>query len=361
MFPEGINLKFRKVSTPRYGENPQQDGAVYEMIEGDLSKHLPVTRAKQLNGKPMSFNNWLDADAVLKTLWQFEEPFATVFKHANPAGACQNDDILEATEGAWNCDELSAFGGIYGLNRPVTKEVAEYFSDKFLEAVIGPRIENDALEVFSKKKNLRILETDVKKPENPGYDMRIIYGALLVQEYNNLELKPEDLVYLEDMGIKRPNGHQVGDMLFGWKINGRTKSNTVLFVKNKATVGIGAGQQNRVDAGFIGCFRANKPYQELKDANRKCKSKSLQDVAEYMGLKIDGRAKNSVAVSSAFYPFPDTIEVMHAFGVKASLSPGGSIRDKLSYDALRRNRMAAAHTPYVKKGGYNGGQRAFLH
>lgn len=363
-FPEEITLRFKKVFKPRYGENPQQDAAVYEVEEGEFLKIFPVTRARQLNesSKDMSFNNWLDADGVIKMLWQFEEPFATVFKHVNPAGACQNSDIIEAYRRAWNCDSLSAFGGIAGLNRTVTRELAEYATDgKFLEAMVAPKYEDDALEVLCKKKNLRVLEFDTRKPEEPGYDMRMIHGGLLIQEYNDLELKREDLIYLEDRGIKRPDERQIGDMLFGWKINGRTKSNTVLLVKDKTTIGIGAGQQNRVDAGFIACYRANKPYGELKEIDRTCKSSVMEGLADFVGLKMRGRTQGSVAISSAFYPFPDTVEVLHAFGVEASLSPAGSIKDEASYEALRRNGMTAAHTPYVEKGGYMGGFRSFFH
>jgi len=360
MIPDEINIRFEKVSETRYGENPQQDGAVYE---SDLNeKNLPITRAKQLNGKKMSFNNWLDADAVLKMLWQFKEPFATAFKHLNPSGASQKDDMLEALKGAWECDPLSAFGGIVGVNRTFTKELAEYLTDgKFLEAVIAPKFEDDALEVLSAKKNLRVLEIDTKMPERPGYDIRQIYGGFLVQEFDYTEIKPEDLIYLEDKGIKRPTDEQIEDALFGWKVNRRTKSNTVLLVKDKTTIGIGAGQQNRVDAAFIACYRANKPYEELKNNKRACGGSNLRDVADYIGLSLEGRTKGSFAVSSAFYPFPDTIEVLHAFGVEGSLSPAGSIRDEASYDALRRNNMSAVHTPYVEKGGYKGGMRAFLH
>ncbi|KXA90685.1 hypothetical protein AKJ36_00350 [candidate division MSBL1 archaeon SCGC-AAA259I07] len=363
-FPEEINLKLRKIAETRYGENPQQDGAVYETVDGggNLQKILPITGAEKLQGKKMSFNNWLDADAVLKMLWQFEEPFATVFKHLNPAGACQNDDILKAYKKAWNCDPMSAFGGIAGVNRKITEEIAEYAIDgKFLEAIIAPSYGEEALEILQKKKKLRILEIDTEMPQDPGPDLRPIHGGFLVQEFDYSELTSEDLIYLEDRGIRKPTEEQIEDMLFGWKINRRTKSNTVLLVKDKATIGIGAGQQNRVDAGFIAGYRANKPYKKLTNMDRTCESSKIKDLADYIGLKTKGRTKNSVAVSSAFYPFPDTIEVLNAFGVEASLSPAGSIRDKESYEALRKHDMAAAHTPQIEKGGYKGGMRAFLH
>lgn len=363
-FPEEITFKIKKIETTRYGENPQQDGAIYEISEEseDLPKVFPITKAEKLQGKQMSFNNWLDADAVLKMLWQFEEPFATVFKHLNPAGACQNEDLTEAYKRAWNGDPLSAFGGIAGVNRGLTKEIAEYaIDDKFLEAIIAPGYEEEALEILKRKEDLRVLKIDTKMPEDPGFDIRQINGGFLIQDYDYAELEPEDLIFLEDKGIERPSDSQIEDMIFGWKVNRRTKSNTVLLVKDKATIGIGAGQQNRVDAGFIGCYRANKPYEELKGVEGTCSSSKLEDLADYIGLRTRGRTGKSVGVSSAFYPFPDTIEVLNAFGVGASLSPAGSIRDEAVYEALRRNDMAAAHVPNVEKGDYKGGMRAFLH
>lgn len=362
--PNEITLRVRNVCETRYGENPQQEGAIYEAVDEDEHKYkiLPITKAKQLNGKSMSFNNWLDADAVLKMLWQFDEPFVTVFKHLNPSGASENEDILEAYKGAWNCDPLSAFGGVVGINRTVTKDVAEYATDKkFIEAIIAPKFEDDSLEILERKKNLRVLEIDTRMPKDPGYDIRQVYGGFLIQEFDYTELNPNDLIYLEDKGIQRPTEEQIEDALFGWKINRRTKSNTVLLVKNKTTIGIGAGQQNRVDAAFIACYRANKPYGELKDADRVCRNHELKSLTDYVGLRIKGRTNGSFAVSSAFCPFPDTVEVLHAFGVEGILSPAGSIRDWMFYEALKRNDMSGMHTPYIEKGGYKGGIRAFLH
>lgn len=361
--PDEIILKLKKIAETRYGENPQQKGFVFELEdEGESYSPFPITQAEKLQGKDMSFNNWLDADAVLKMLWQFEEPFATVFKHLNPAGACQKDDIFEAYKSAWNSDPMSAFGGISGINRKMTKEVAEYaIDDKFLGAIIAPAYEDEALEVLEQKEKLRVLKIDTEMPDDPGFDFRPISGGFLIQEYDFQELTSDDLIYLEDKGIKKPTQDQIEDMIFGWNVNRRTKSNTVLLVKDKATIGIGAGQQNRVDAGFIAGYRANKPYEELKDMSRTCSGSDVSDLAEYIGLKTEGRTEGSVAVSSAFYPFPDTVEALNAFGVEASLSPAGSIRDEATYEALKRNDMAGAHTPHIEEGGYEGGIRAFLH
>ncbi len=359
-FPEELDLKLEKLNKTRYGENPQQGGAIYENVE--QNDVFPITEAEKLQGGEMSFNNWLDADSVLKMLWQFEKPFATVFKHLNPAGACQNDDIFEAYKEAWDGDPMSAFGGIAGINREMTKEIAEYaIEEKFLQAIIAPGFEDEALEVLEEKEKLKVLKINTEKPEDPGFDYRHISGGFLIQEFDFREIEPEDLIFLEDKGIKKPTDDQIEDMIFGWKINRRTKSNTVLLVKDKKTVGIGAGQQNRVDSGFIAGYRANKPYEELKDMSRTCSSSEIEDLSEYIGLNTEGRSKGSVAVSSAFYPFPDTIEVLSAFGVEGSLSPAGSIRDDKAHEALKRNDMAGAHTPEIEENGYEGGIRAFLH
>ncbi len=361
-FPDEIELKLEKSQDTRYGENPQQAGVVYKLKNNEGIDPFPIMEAEKLQGGEMSFNNWLDADSVLKMLWQFEKPFATVFKHLNPAGACQRDDVLEAYKEAWDGDPMSAFGGIAGINRKMTKEIAEFaIENKFLQAIIAPEYEDEALEVFQEKEKLKVLKIDTEMPEDPGLDFRHITGGFLVQEYDFRDLDPEDLIYLEDKGIKKPTDRQIEDMIFGWKINRRTKSNTVLLVKNKKTVGIGAGQQNRVDSGFIGGYRSNKPYEELTDMSRTCSSSELKDLADYIGLRTKGRSEGSVAVSSAFYPFPDTIEVLSAFGVEASLSPAGSIRDEASHEAMKRNDMAGAHTPEIEESGYDGGIRAFLH
>ena len=337
-FPEEIVITLKKVGNPRYGENPQQDAAIYEIEEASgisLEKIFPITRAEQLNGKPMSFNNWLDADGVLKMLWQFEEPAATVFKHVIPSGAAQAGNIFDAYKKAWNSDPLSAFGGVAGVNRKVDKELANYIVDKkFLEVLIAPDYDDDALETLCKKKNLRILKTNTEMPDCIGYDIRAITGGFLIQEFDFSNLTQNDLIYLDDKEIKKPTYEQIEDMLFGWKIARRTRSNTVLLVKNKATIGIGAGQQSRVDAAYIACRRANQHH---------------------------GGAEGSVAVSDAFFPFPDSIDVLHENRVSAVLSPAGSIRDEEVYETLRKYQMSAAHTPYVEKGGYKGGMRAFIH
>ena len=342
-FQEIIEISLEKFGEPRYGENPQQDAVIYkiESISGiPLEKLIPIISAEQLNGKPMSFNNWLDADGVLKMLWQFEDPTAAVFKHVTPAGVAQGNTIIEAYEKAWNCDPLSAFGGVAGVNRKVTKELAEYITDgKFLEVILAPEYEDGALEVLCKKKNMRVLKIDTNMPEEVGYDMRVITGGFLIQEFDFSKLAPEDLIYLEDKGIKKPTEKQIQDMIFGWYVVRRTRSNTILLVKNLATIGIGCGQQSRVDAAFIAGWKANKPYDVLLGKAEEKRSlqinNAIYNLANLVGITPYGRSKGSVAVSDAFYPFPDAIKVLYHFGVAASLSPAGSIRDEEVHKAMR--------------------------
>jgi len=368
-FSDEITFKLKSVNQPRYGENPQQDAAIYEIesVSGiPLEKIVPIIFAEKLNGKQMSFNNWLDADGVLKMLWQFDEPAATVFKHVTPSGVAEGDSILEAYKKAWNCDPLSAFGGVAGVNRKITKEVAEYITHKkFLEVILAPEYEDDALEVLCKKKNMRVLKMNTDMPKEIGYDIRMITGGFLIQEFNFSKLTPDSLIYLEDKGIKKPTEKQIQDMIFGWYVARRTRSNTVLLVKDLATIGIGSGQQSRVDAAFIAGWKANKPYDVLLGKAEEKETRYIDDqiynLANSVGITPNGRSNGSVAVSDAFYPFPDAIEVLSSYGVNASLSPAGSIRDKSSYEAMKKLDMAAAHTPYVEKGGYKGGMRAFLH
>lgn len=373
-FPESFSIEFIKKQPCRYGENPQQDAVIYETsaingLEMILDKTLMT--AKQHQGKEMSFNNYLDADANIKLIREFYGKNAcSITKHANPCGAAIREKPIEAFRAAWNCDPLSAFGGIVCMNSEIDGEIAaEIIGGKFVEAVLAQCYTSEALETFKKKQDLRVLELNTSRPEHVEYDFRFITGGVLVQEFDRTELTKEMLTYPNELvpelefEIKKPTDKQIEDMLFGWKVNRNTKSNTVLLVKDMATIGIGAGQQNRVDAGFISCYRANKPYKELSDPKRNLEelSDELQNLAQIAGLKAKGRTNDAVAVSSAFYPFPDTLEVLHACGVVASLSPSGSIKDKSSYQTMYKYGIAAAHTPIVKKGGYEGGMRAFKH
>jgi len=406
-FPGEFSITFVKKQPCRYGENPQQDAVIYEtsLIKGlEMVLDKTLMSAKQYQGKEMSFNNFLDADANIKLIREFEGKKAcSITKHANPSGAAIREKPLDAFKAAWSCDSLSSFGGIVCLNSEIDGAIAaEIIAGKFVEAVLAPGYTSEALESFKKKTDLRILELNTSRPEHVEYDFRFITGGVLVQEFDRTELTKEMLTYpndlVPDLGfeIDKPTDSQIDDMLFGWKVNRNTKSNTVLLVKDMTTIGIGAGQQNRVDAGFIACYRGNKPYAKLTNQNREIDDLSklldanktqevisalpahlaeyvtqilnkvtdlneLHNLAQIVGLQAKGRSEGSVAVSSAFYPFPDTINVLHACGVVASMSPSGSIRDKLSYEAMHKHKIAAVHTPIVKKGGYEGGMRAFKH
>jgi len=415
--PKKFSMTFEEQQVLRYAENPQNNGKVYKTTDlcslektddpvlGEIFKKVDVPGleriidsslmdAKQHQGKTMSFNNFLDANANLKIIREFdtlqnefdENYWCSITKHANPAGVAGRKNQRDAFLDAWACDPLSAFGGIVCTNFEINDDLAELIisDNRFIEALIAPAYSPKALEVLSKKKNVRVLEMDVSMPEHVEYDMRFITGGVLLQEVDRTRLTKEMLTYpndlVKDLGfeINRPTESQITDMIFGWYVNRNTKSNTVLLVKDRATIGIGAGQQNRVDSGFIAGFRANKPYYTLSTPDRKIDSlteeqekllgeigisKQLYQLIKTVGLNAQGRTEGSVAVSSAFYPFPDTLHVLGAYGVAASLSPSGSIKDKLAYKAMHELGIAAAHTDVLgeDKEGYKGGRRAFYH
>lgn len=405
VFPKSFEIKFKKKQDCRYGENPQQDGVIYSIeglngIESIVDETL--MNSKQHQGLTLSFNNMLDLDAALKMIREFpyKEYGATcaIFKHANPSGVAVGKTEIDAYEKAWASDPLSAFGGIVAMNTPIDGTLAEkMINERFVEAIVAQDYTEEALEVFKQKPKIRVIQMSTEPVERPEYDMRFVTGGLLVQEIDRTNLTKEMLTYpnelISDLGyeIKKPTEKQIEDMLFGWKVNRNTKSNTVLLVKNKATIGIGAGQQNRVDAGFIGCWRANKNYDLqtaittdemiqqvylIKDTKYdmiNCETvREEKEVMKKINARMNlmtsmdayGRTDGSVAVSSAFYPFPDTLCVLAGFGIEASLSPSGSIRDKKSYEAANKLGIAMAHTDLIPDGGkegYRGGRRAFKH
>jgi phosphoribosylaminoimidazolecarboxamide formyltransferase/IMP cyclohydrolase len=395
--PKRFKITFKKKQKCRYAENPQTPGSVYYItsIKGLENIIDPaLMNAKQHQGKTMSFNNFLDANANLRIMREFDSKFnefeekhwCSITKHANPAGVAGSDNPKTAFWSAWGCDPLSAFGGIVCTNFGIDDELAHVIlsDNRFIEAVIAPSYTQDALNAFQVKKNVRVLEMDVSMPEHVEYDIRLITGGALLQEIDRTRLTKEMLTYPNelvkdlDFKLREPTNKQIEDMIFGWYVNRNTKSNTVLLVKDMATVGIGAGQQNRVDSGFIAGFRANKHYAKLSDPTHKIEEltseqeemlrklgmpKKLYQLINYLSITTEGRSEGSVAVSSAFYPMPDTPYVLGLLGVAASLSPSGSIKDKLAYKALYEMGIAAAHTDVLPddKEGYKGGRRAFYH
>lgn len=296
---EKLFLSFDKAQDLRYGENPHQGAAFYRAKE-EVS--YSVAFAKQLGGKELSYNNIQDANAALQIVREFEEPFCVGLKHMNPCGAGVGRDIKEAWTRAYEADKVSIYGGIVAMNRPLTKEVAEMMKPIFLEIVMAPKFEPEALEVFATKKNLRLLEVRMDGVREPQRQYVGVTGGLLVQDADMkcLELSA-DMCVTE----RKPSAEELQDMNFGWKVVKHVKSNAIVVAKGGMTLGVGAGQMNRVGSAEIA-------LNEAKAAR----------VTEGLVLASDG-----------FLPFDDTVELASQYGVVAIVQPGGSIRDE---DAIKK-------------------------
>ena len=291
---EKLFASFDLVQSLRYGENPHQQAKFYAS-----SERVPysLATAKQLNGKEMSYNNIQDANAALNIVREFKEPFAVGLKHMNPCGAAIGKDIKEAWEKAYAADTVSIFGGIVAVNRELTKEVAELMKPIFLEIIMAPSFSEEALEVLSTKKNLRLLQVDMYDTDAVQNQYVTVNGGLLVQQ---LDTETKEVV--EDMCAteRKPSAKELEDMNFGWRIVKHVKSNAIVVVKDGYTVGVGAGQMNRVGSAEIA----------LKQA------------------KAAGFTEGLVLASDGFFPFDDTVTLAEQYGVTALVQPGGSVRDE---------------------------------
>ncbi|PTL01170.1 bifunctional phosphoribosylaminoimidazolecarboxamide formyltransferase/inosine monophosphate cyclohydrolase [Staphylococcus haemolyticus] len=290
----------------RYGENPQQSA---RFVRTSNSKHT-IAGAKQLHGKALSFNNIKDADSALSLVKKFKEPAAVAIKHMNPCGVSIGDNIETAFKHAYEADNQSIFGGIIALNRTVTADLAETLHAIFLEVVIAPRFTDEALDILTKKKNIRLLEIDMTI-DNREEEFVSVSGGYLVQDKDNFEVAKEDMKVVTE---KVPTDDQWDAMLLGWKVIPSVKSNAVILSNTKQTVGIGAGQMNRVGSAKIALERAI----EMND--------------------------NVALVSDGFFPMDDTVELAAKHGVKAIIQPGGSIKDQDSIDMANKYGIAMVTT-----------------
>lgn len=294
-FPQALSLTFTKVQELRYGENPHQLAAFYS--DGTAAGTV-IARAKQLHGKELSYNNINDAHAALELVKEFTEPAAVAVKHANPCGVAVAPTIAEAYRKAYEADTVSIFGGIVALNRPCDRETAEELSKIFLEIVIAPSFEPDALKVLEKKKNLRLLEVGPIDPNPPaGFDMKRVGGGLLVQSWDAIA---EDPAAWKAVTRTAPTAEQLRDLAFAMKVCKHVKSNAIVVAKGGQTLGVGAGQMNRIDA------------------------------ARFAIKQAGANVKGAVLASDAFFPFPDVVEAAGEAGIAAIVQPGGSIRDEES-------------------------------
>ena len=278
------NLNFKKLNALRYGENPHQQASLYRQE----NTYGSIIEAEQLQGKQLSYNNIIDADAAVNCIKEFQQqPACVVIKHTNPCGVAEHQDINQAFLNAWNADSQSAFGSIVALNKTCTAEIAEFLAKVFFEIIIAPDYETQALELFSKKKNLRVLKMPNILAPCEDLHLRYINGGLLTQTCDNKIMAVPDLKIAT---LKKPTDAEINDMLFGWKVIKHCKSNAIIIVKNHTTLGIGPGQVSRIDA--------------TKIALRKSKlSKTDMDPGSTSWVRDDtSRNDGAVLVSDAFFP-----------------------------------------------------------
>ncbi|HEV7625652.1 MAG TPA: bifunctional phosphoribosylaminoimidazolecarboxamide formyltransferase/IMP cyclohydrolase [Streptomyces sp.] len=314
--PEFVGAAFTRRSVLRYGENPHQPAALYTDGSGT---GLPY--AEQLHGKEMSYNNYVDTEAARRAAYEHAgRPCVAIIKHANPCGIAVGPDVAEAHRKAHACDSLSAFGGVIAVNRPVSLAMAEQVAEIFTEVVVAPEYEEGAVEVLSRKKNIRVLRC----AEAPAaqVEFRPIEGGTLLQVKDRLQATGDDPANWRLATGDALSQAELAELAFAWRSCRAVKSNAVLLAKGGATVGIGMGQVNRVDSAKLAVQRAGEE-----------------------------RAEGSFAASDAFFPFPDGLEVLTRAGIKAVVQPGGSVRDEAVVEAAK----AAGVTMYLT------GTRHFFH
>lgn len=307
-YPEKLTITYDKVQDLRYGENPHQSAAFYK----NMNPQYSLANAKQLHGKELSYNNIQDGNAAIEILKDFEGTCAAVgLKHMNPCGVGLGKTIEEAWDKAYEADPVSIFGGIVAFNEPVNKAVAEKLANIFLEIIIAPAFDEDAFEILSKKKNIRLMQLDTTLSVNAKYKVTNVNDGLLVQDVDDHKLTKEDLRCVTN---RKPTEEELEQLLFAWNVVKHVKSNAIVLVKNNMTIGVGAGQMNRVGAARIAIEQAQE------------------------------KAKGSVMGSDAFFPMPDTVEEAVKAGVTAIIQPGGSIKDQLSIDVCNEYGIAMVYT-----------------
>lgn len=314
---EKLFLDFDLVQSLRYGENPHQQAKFYRSSDAGA---YSLATAKQLNGKELSYNNIQDANAALCIVREFDEPFCVGLKHMNPCGAAVGMDVKDAWTKAYEADKVSIFGGIVAVNRELTREAAELMKPIFLEIIMAPSFSEGALEVLTTKKNLRLLQVDMNRDDRKLKQYVSVTGGLLVQE---LDRQTAEVVADKCVTDVKPTAGQLADMNFGWRIVKHVKSNAIVVVKDGRTLGVGAGQMNRVGSAEIA----------LKEA------------------KAAGFDKDLVLASDGFFPFDDTVAMAAEYGVTAIVQPGGSIRDEDSIKKANENGITMVFT----------GERHFKH
>lgn len=304
---ESLELTYSTKEQLRYGENPQQQAYFYK--ESAAGKET-IAGATQLHGKELSYNNIRDADAAISVVKEFSEPTVVAVKHMNPCGVGVGENIFEAYTNAYNADPVSIFGGIIALNREVTKEVAQEMSKIFLEVIIAPKFSEEALEILGKKANIRLLECDTTRKNKNSVEYVSVSGGLLMQQTDTLSLEDANLKVVT---TKQPTEEQQKAFELAWKVVKHVKSNAIVLANSKMTVGIGAGQMNRVGSAKI-------------------------------ALEQMSNNENVVLASDGFFPMGDTVELAAKYRIQAIIQPGGSIKDEESIEAANKNDIAMALT-----------------
>lgn len=309
-FPHTLNLLGEKVSDLRYGENPHQSASFYKDV---LVKEANLGDAVQLRGKELSFNNLVDLGAVLEMVKDFQEPTVVFVKHTNPCGLASALTIEEAYKKAYQGDPLSAYGSVIGINRVVGKSLADLIDETpFVEAVLAPDFEYEALTILRKKQNRRLIKVgDLKHRDVDVKDIKKISGGFLVQDRDIKEITIEDLKVVTN---RKPNPKELEELLFSWKAVKQVKSNAIVLTKDRQIVGVGAGQMSRVDSVLIAI------------------------------RKSEGRSKSSYLASDAFFPFRDGIDEAAKAGITAIIQPGGSKRDEEVIEAANEHNLAMVFT-----------------
>ncbi len=302
-FPQTLRLSFKKTLDLRYGENPHQKAAMYSDGSG-----VGVANARQIQGKELSYNNIVDLQAAWDLAQEFDEPVCAIIKHTNPCGTATGNTLAQAYKRALECDPVSAFGGVIGVNRPIDAEAAEEMHKLFLEVIAAPGFDDAAKARFATKKNLRLLEV---APAPQKWVLKNISGGILLQDTDSRPLQDVDLKVVTQ---RAPTPEETRALLFAWKVCKHVKSNAIVYARDGQTVGVGAGQMSRVDSAKIGAMKAQLPL------------------------------KGTVAASDAFFPFPDGVEEIAKAGATAIIQPGGSQRDAEVIAAADRLGLAMLFT-----------------
>ena len=318
-YPLTFSSQFKKLQELRYGENPHQTAAFYTQANPPSGT---LASAKQRQGKALSYNNIADTDAALECVLSYQETACVIVKHANPCGVAVGENVLQAYERAYQTDPTSAFGGIIAFNCPLDEQTAVAITERqFVEVIIVPSVSKEALDVFSAKENIRVLEAGTREQAVQHLTMKRVSGGLLIQDNDQGVIERSDLT----IATKRPpTGKEIDDLLFTWKVVKYVKSNAIVYARDKQTIGIGAGQMSRVYSARIAAIKADDE-----------------------GLEVNG----SVMASDAFFPFRDGIDSAAKVGVTAIIQPGGSVRDDEVIAAADEANIAMVFT----------GMRHFLH